>query len=133
MVASAIKMSLFALGLFFIFETTCHAMPVQYQDAVVTRDGSLGGASGKGEFLIKIYNNWPTYFEKGIGDDTAPKGEYISFCLEFTEHISINGRYDIVGVDNFAENGGLGGVLIIKTMFQTQANGSFGTISLALT
>ena len=106
----AFRVSLLAIGWFFIFGTTGYAMPVQYQDAVVTRDGYLGGASGGGEFLIKIYDDTADGFAQGIGSDTTPKGEYISFCLEFTEHIRISERYDIAGVDGFAEMGGEGAV-----------------------
>lgn len=104
--SSVIKMSLLAIGCFFIFGTTCYAMPVQNQDALVTREGFLGGAGGGGEFLLKIYDD----DTPGIGAGTMSKGEYISFCLEIQEHIRIGGRYNIAGVDDYAALGGGGAV-----------------------
>lgn len=77
------------------FGTTAYSLPVSNQDVILSRTSTLGGAHGGGEFLIDIYD------DKG----TVSLNQYTSFCVEYSEHISLNTRFNIANVSEYAELG----------------------------
>lgn len=82
---------------FVLFAGSSFALPTagQYAELSYTNDtyGSRFDAGGGGEFLVSIYND---------GDNETVKGEFISFCLEYNEHISLDTPYKIAGVDDYS-------------------------------
>jgi len=89
---------LVVIGCFFVISGTAYSLPLSGQDAILSRTNTLGGASGGGEFLVDIYNN----------NQNTSVDQYISFCLEYQEHISLGSRYNIANVSDYAELGGGG-------------------------
>jgi len=63
-------------------------------DTVTISNGTIGTTAG-GEFLLDIGN-----------DETD---DYISFCLEYNEHINYSGTYTVGSVADYAHAGGLSG------------------------
>ncbi|MDY0041583.1 MAG: PEP-CTERM sorting domain-containing protein [Desulforhabdus sp.] len=91
-----------ATFLFIVQSQTSHALPTAGQYAELTYDsnqnyGNL--ANSGGEFWLSVYDDRTT----DIVSDS-----FISFCLEKTETFSLDFRYEIAGVDDYAVAGGGG-------------------------
>ncbi len=85
---------------FVLFAGSSFALPSAGQYAELSYTGSTYGSEftppdgyGGGEFLVSIYN---------YGDNETVKDEFISFCLEYNEHISLDTPYKIAGVDDYS-------------------------------
>lgn len=86
------------VGCILMLGSAAYSLPISGQDATLSwPDSTFGHANGGGEFLIDIYSDGTNVW----------KGSYISFCLEYSEHITLSpDRYNIANVSDFAELGG---------------------------
>ncbi|BHH85720.1 PEP-CTERM sorting domain-containing protein [Desulforhopalus sp. 52FAK] len=84
------------LGCVFVFGSTAHSLPSSDQDVKLFRTSDTkGGANGGGEFLIEVYAD----------GGTESIDQFTSFCVEYSEHISLDTRFNIANVADYAELG----------------------------
>ncbi|MCB2217355.1 MAG: PEP-CTERM sorting domain-containing protein [Desulfobulbaceae bacterium] len=93
---------------FILFAGSSFALPIAGQFAELSYTGSTYGsefaAGGGGEFLVSIYDD---------STSNTIKDTFISFCLEYNEHIYLDRRYNIAGVDDYAAAGGGGEITTV--------------------
>lgn len=77
----------------------------------IDRVGAVGGAFGGGEFRAT-----------GVSILNGSSGSFLTFCVEYNEHIAINGEY-YVDVDTQAQKGGAG----VNGYSDDDPNGSSGS------
>lgn len=88
------KIALTALSLISLFSVNAFALPSVGDKVVLNKEGTYGTTSG-GEFNIFVNGS------------SAPN--YISFCLERDEFITLSKEYVISSISNAAEEGGRSG------------------------